>query len=148
MDTKTQLEIALKESLRSGDEIRKRTVRMAMAAIKQIEIDKRISLDEQAVLAILQKEVKTRRESIEESQKANRPDLIADLEAEIVVLTAFLPKAMSSDDLNKLVSEAIVEVGATGPTDMGKVMKALLPKVAGRAPNDQVSAAVRQLLPK
>jgi uncharacterized protein YqeY len=148
MDTKTQLETALKESLRSGDEVRKRTVRMALAAIKQIEIDKRISLDEPAVIAIIQKEVKTRRESIEESQKANRPDLIFELEAEIAVLTAFLPTAMSSEDLNKLVNEAITEVGASGPTDMGKVMKVLLPRVAGRSPNDQVSAAVRQQLQK
>jgi uncharacterized protein len=148
MDTKTQLETALKDALRSGDEVRKRTIRMALAAIKQIEIDKRIELDEQAVIAILQKEVKTRRESIEESQKANRPDLIADLEAEIAVLKTFLPKAMSPDDLNKLVNDAITEVGATGPNDMGKVMKILLPRVAGRAPNDQVSAAVRQLLQK
>jgi uncharacterized protein YqeY len=148
MDTKNQLETALKEALRSGDEIRKRTIRMALAAIRQIEIDKRITLDEQAIIAILQKEVKTRRESIEESQKANRPDLVAELESEIAVLTVFLPQAMSADELKKLAEAAIAETGASGPTDMGKVMKVILPRVAGRAPNDQVSAAVRQLLQK
>jgi uncharacterized protein YqeY len=146
MEIKTQLENALKDAMRSGDDVRKRTIRMVLAAIKQVEIDKRIVLDDPAVIAILQKEVKTRRESIEESQRANRPDLVAALEAELAVLAEFMPKAMQTEELNALAEAAILEVGASSPADMGKVMKALLPRVAGRAPNDQVSAAVRHAL--
>ena len=77
MDTKAKLENALKEAMRAGDQVKKRTVRMALAAIKQAEVDRQVSLDEAAVLAILQKEIKTRRESLEEARQANRPDLVA-----------------------------------------------------------------------
>jgi hypothetical protein len=146
MDTKTQLETALKEAMRANDEVRKRTIRMALAAIKNAEIDKRAALDEAAVLSILQKEIKTRRESIEEAQKAARADLVFASEAEIAVLNTFLPKGLSADELKALVQAAIAETGATSATDMGKVMKALMPKVAGRAPGDQISALVKQLL--
>jgi hypothetical protein len=148
MDTKTQLNEALKQSMKSGDEVRKRTVRMALAAIKQVEIDRRISLDEAAVLAIVQKEIKSRREALEEAKKANREDLASENLAEIDVLNAFLPQGLSADEIKALVQAAVAEVGATSPTDMGKVMKALMPKVAGRAPGDQVSAAVREILQK
>jgi uncharacterized protein YqeY len=148
MDTKEKLEIALKEALKAGDDVRKRTVRMTLAAIRQVEIDKRISLDEAAVLSIIQKEIKTRKESVEEARGANRPDIVAATEAEIVVLQAYLPEAMSADELLALVKAAVAEVGATSPTDMGKVMKLLMERVAGRAPGDQVSAIVRQELQK
>ena len=146
MDTKTKLENALKEAMRAGDEVKKRTVRMALAAIRQAEVDRQISLDEAAVLAILQKEIKTRRESLEEARKANRPDLVAAAEAEIAVVNAFLPRALSADELKALVEAAIAEAGAASPSDMGKVMKLLVPRIQGRAPGDQVSQLVRQLL--
>jgi uncharacterized protein len=146
MDTKTQLNQTLKDAMKSGDETRKRTVRMVLAAIKQIEVDKRIELDEAAVLAILQKEVKTRRESLEEARKAAREDLAAASQAEIDILNAFLPQAMSAEELRELARQAIAETGASSPADMGKVMKAIMPKIAGRAPGDQVSAAIRELL--
>ncbi len=148
MDTKTQLNETVKAAMKSGDEVRKRTVRMALAAIKQVEIDRRIVLDEAAVLAILQKEIKLRKEALEEAKKANREDLASDAQAEIDVLTVFLPQGLSADEIKALVQAAIAETGAAAPSDMGKVMKALLPKVAGRAPGDQVSAAVRELLQK
>jgi uncharacterized protein YqeY len=146
MDTKTQLNQTLKDAMKSGDETRKRTVRMVLAAIKQIEVDKRIELDEAAVLAILQKEVKTRRESLEEAKKAAREDLAVASQAEIDILNAFLPQAMSAEELRELARQAIAETGASSPADMGKVMKAIMPKIAGRAPGDQVSAAIRELL--
>ncbi len=136
----------MKEAMKSGDEVRKRTVRMVLAAIKQAEVDKRVELDDTAVMNILQKEVKNRRESLEEAKKANRTDLVEANEAEIHILQAFLPKAMPAEELRALVQAAIAETGASSPSDMGKVMKALMPKVAGRAPNDMVSAAVRELL--
>ena len=148
MDIKTQLNDAMKVAMKAHDEIRLRTVRMALAAVKQVEIDKRITLDDAAVIPLLQKEIKNRREAVEEAKKANRNDLIADNEAEIKVLEVFLPKAMSADELRLLVQSSIAETGAATPTDMGKVMKVLMPKVAGRAAGDQVSAMVKELLTK
>ncbi len=146
MDKKTELNNAVKDAMRSGDEVSKRTLRMVLAAIKQVEVDKRISLDDPAVIAIIQKEIKLRKEAFEEARKANRTDLADDAQSEIDVLTVFLPKGLSTDELRAIVIEAIKEAGAAVPADMGKVMKVLLPKIAGRAPGDQVSAMVRELL--
>ena len=96
--------------------------------------------------SLLQKEIKNRRESLEEAKKANRADLIEANEAEIKVLEVFLPKAMPAEELRALVQAAITETGAAGPADIGKVMKLVMPKVAGSAPNDAVSTAVKELL--
>jgi uncharacterized protein YqeY len=148
MTIKAQLNESMKDAMRSGDELRKRTIRMALAAVKQAEVDKRIELDDAAVMGLLQKEVKNRREALEEAKKANRADLIAANESEIEVLQSFLPKAMPAEELRALVQAAIAETGAASPADMGKVMKTVMPRVAGRAPNDMVSAAVRELLQK
>ena len=148
MDIKTQLTESVKDAMKSGDEIRKRTLRMVLAAVKQVEVDKRIEIDDLAVVALIQKEIKNRREAIEEAQKASRSDLIAENEAEIKVLEVFLPKAMPAEELRALVQAAIAETGASVPSDMGKVMKIVMPKVAGRAPNDMISSAVRELLSK
>jgi uncharacterized protein YqeY len=138
----------MKDAMKSGDKVRKLTVSMVLAAIKQVEVDKRTALDDLAVTALIQKEIKNRREAIEEAKKANRPDLIADNEAEIKVLEVFLPKAMPAEELRALVQAAIDEMGASAPGDMGKVMKVVMPKVAGRAPNDMISSTVRELLAK
>ena len=146
MDTKTKLNDSLKDAMRAGDDVRRGTLRMVLAAIKQAEIDRRVVLDEAAVLAILQKEIKTRRESLEEAEKAGRADLVSAAQAEIAVISAFLPKGLGPDELKALAREAIAETGATNMKEMGLVMKALMPKVAGRASGDQVSAAVRDLL--
>ena len=148
MSIKTELNESMKAAMKSGDEVRKRTVRMALAAVKQAEVDKRIELDDPAVMNILQKEIKNRSESLEEAKKVNRADLIEANEAEINVLQAFLPKAMPAEELRALVQAAIAETGAASPADMGKVMKTVMPRVAGRAPNDMVSATVREFLQK
>ncbi len=148
MSIKTQLNESMKDAMKSRDEVRKRTVRMALAAVKQVEVDKRTELDDAAVMNLLQKEIKNRRESLEEARKANRPDLIEANEAEINVLQAFLPKAMPAEELRAMVQDAIAETGAASPADMGKVMKVVMAKVASRAPNDMVSATVRELLQK
>lgn len=148
MDTKAKLNESMKNAMKSGDEVRKRTVRMVLAAVKQVEVDKRAELDDMAVTALVQKEVKTRREALDEAKKASRDDLIAANEAEIKVLEEFLPKAMSAEELHALVQAAIAETGAAAPSDMGKVMKVVMPRVAGRAPNDMISAAVKELLTK
>lgn len=148
MDTKAKLNEAVKEAMKSGDEVRKRTIRMVLAAVKQVEVDKRADLDEMAVMGLIQKEVKNRREALEEAKKADRADLIAANEDEIKVLEDFLPKAMPAEELRALVQAAITETGAAAPSDMGKVMKVVMPKVAGRAPNDMISATVKELLTK
>ena len=148
MDIKTRLNESLKSAMKANDEVAKRTTRMALAAIKQSEVDKQKPMDEASMIALLQKEIKNRREAIQEAKKAERPDLIADNEAEIKVLEAFLPEAMSADELRTLAQAAISETGAASPADMGKVMKVLMAKVAGRAPGDQISAVVKELLTK
>ena len=146
MDLKTQLNESMKDAMRSGDTVRKNTIRLALAAIKQVEIDKQTSLDDMAVIALLQKEIKNRLEAVEEAKKAGRDDLVKENAAEIAVLKAFLPEALSEEELRELVKTAIAETGASGPADMGRVMKVALEKVAGRAPGGEVSAKVRELL--
>jgi len=146
MTTKTELENALKDAMRSGDEVRKRTLRMALSAIRLIEIDKGGPVDENTLMAVLQKEVKSRQETIEEAQRANRPDLVADTQAEIIVLQSFMPQQLSSEELETLARQVIVEVGASSQREMGQVMKALMPRLQGRATGDQASQIVRKLL--
>jgi len=146
MITKAQLETALKEGLRSGDELLKNTVRMVLSSIKLMEIEKGTPLDETGIASVLQKEVKSCRESIVDAQRANRPDLVAAAEAEIAILESFLPKAMASEELETLARQAIQEVGATSLREMGQVMKVLMPRLQGRASGDQASQAVRKLL--
>ncbi len=148
MDLKAQLTEAMKQALKANDDVARRTTRMALAAIKQVEVDKQTVLDDTAVITLLQKEIKNRREALDEARKASRADLVADNEAEIKVLEGFLPQAMSREDLQSLAQAAVTETGASTQADMGKVMKALMPKVAGRAAGDQVSAVVKELLTK
>jgi uncharacterized protein YqeY len=146
MDTKTQLNNAMKEALRAKDKVAKRTLTMVRAAIQLAEKERREELDETAVLAILQKEVKSRHETITEAKKAGRDDLVSDTEDEIVILKKYLPKEMSTEDLKALVSEVIAEVGASSITDMGNVMKVIIPRVAGRASGGDISKTVRESL--
>lgn len=145
-NTKQKLEMRLKDAMRSGDDVSRRTMRMILTAIKMGEVEKGGQLDESSVLALVQKEIKSRRESIEDANRANRPDLAADTEAEIKVLQEFLPAQLTPEELQRMAKEVITELGATSPADMGKVIKALMPRVQGRAPGDQVSLAVRQML--
>ncbi len=146
MDTKTQLNNAMKEALRAKDKVAKRTLTMVRAAIQQAEKDRKEELDETAVLAILQKELKSRQETISEAKKAERDDLVTETEEEIVVLNKFLPEAMPIEDLRALAEQVIAELDASAPSDMGNVMKVLIPRVAGRAPGGDISKVVRELL--
>ncbi|MEK6752460.1 MAG: GatB/YqeY domain-containing protein [Chloroflexota bacterium] len=148
MDIKTQLNESVKDAMKSGDEVRKRTLRMVLAAVKQVEVDKQAPMEELAIVGLIQKEIKNRREAIEEANKASRPDLVGENEVEIKVLEVFLPKAMPAEELRALVQAAIAETGASAPSDMGKVMKIVMPKIAGRAPNDMISSTVKELLSK
>lgn len=148
MSLKTQLEDALKDAMRANDDLNKRTLRMALSAIRLAEIEKGRGsvMDESAVLGILQKEIKARQEAIADAERAGRPDLITEAQAEVHVLEKFLPKQFTPAELEDLARQAIAEVGATSIREMGQVMKVLMPRLAGRAPGDQASAAVRQLL--
>jgi len=146
MLSKEALEADLRTAMKAGDDLRKRTLRMILAAIKLGEVEKRGPLDEASLTAILQREIKTRRESITDAERAHRDDLIAASQAEIDVVQSFLPQRLSADDLQSMVRKAIEETGASGPQDMGKVMKAVMPHVQGRADGKDVNELVRSLL--
>jgi len=146
MPSKADLQSSLKDAMRSGDDVRKRTLRMVLSAIKLAEVEKRGPLDEVAIAGILRKEIKMVQEAIDEAQRASRADLVQASQAEIGVLEAYLPKAMDPAELEQLARQAIAEAGAAGPQDLGKVMKALVPLVEGRADGKQISAVVRELL--
>ena len=146
MDTKARLEEALKDAMRAHDDLRKRTLRMALASIRNAEIDRGGKQDEAAVLTLLQKEVKSRQESLAEAQHAGRAEMEAELTAEIALLETFLPQPFSAAELESLARQAIAETGASSPREMGQVMKILMPRLQGRATGDQASQAVRKLL--
>ncbi len=146
MNLKERLQSDLKQAMLAKDERRKRTLRLVLAAIKNAEVEKRAPLDDSAVLAVIQKEVKSRQETIEGAQQAGRDDLVAEAEAEMALLQAYLPQPLTLEEVEALAREAIAEVGATSPRDMGKVMKALMPRVRGRAEGGTVSQVVRRLL--
>jgi len=146
MSTKTRLEADMREALRLGDNRRKSTLRMVLASLKLAEIDKRQALDEGEALAILQKEVKSRQESIADAERAGRPELAAEAQAEITILETYLPKPFTEAELEDLARQVIAEVGASSAREMGLVMKALMPRLEGRATGSQASQVVRILL--
>lgn len=146
MELKQKLETALRDAMRSKNEVVLRTIRMVMSTVKLSEVEKGKPADEAAIISVIQKEIKNRRESISDAEKANRPDLIEAAKAEIAILDGYLPEQMSDAELEALVRQSIAEVGAAAPSDMGKVMKVLLPKVQGRVPGDVVSQMVRKLM--
>ena len=146
MLTKNTFEEALHDAMRQKDELAKNTYKILLSSIKMMEIDKGAEIDEAQIQAILQKEIKMRRESILEFQKGDRSDLVKLAEAEIAILEKYLPKQMSDDEIKAFAVEAIKEVNASAPSDMDKVMKILIPKLAGKAPSDRISQVVRSLL--
>lgn len=146
METRQKLETALKEAMRSGDEVRKQNIRLVISAIKLTEVEKGSPIDEAGVIGIIQREIKSRNEAMQDAQKAGRLDLIEKAQGDIAILETFLPSQLSQNELEQLVHSAIEEVGAKSLADMGKVMKALMPKIQGRAAGDQVSQTVRKHL--
>jgi uncharacterized protein len=146
MDLRQQLEASLRDSMKSKDEVKKQTIRMVLSAVKLSDIENGKPLDDIGITLVIQKEIKSRRESIQDAQKANRPDIITTTQAEISILETFLPKQLTEDEIRSMAIAAVDEVQAMGINDMGKVMKVILPKIQGRAPNDQVSQIVRKLL--
>jgi uncharacterized protein YqeY len=146
MSLKIKLEEDLKQAMRQGDDLTKRTLRLCLSAIKLAEVEKQDSLDDPAILTILQKQVKTRQETIDEAQEVGRTDLVQGAKDEIEILRAYLPEPLSQEELTTLVQEAIAEADASNPQEMGKVMKVLMPRVQGRADGKTVSAIVQQQL--
>lgn len=132
--------------MKNKDEVRKVPLRLVIAAMKEAEIDKQQELDEAEVLRIVQKEAKARLDTIADAKKAERPDLVERAEAELAILKEFLPEELSQEKIIAIVKETITEVGATSMADMGMVMKAIMPKIQGRADGGQVSQIVRQIL--
>jgi uncharacterized protein YqeY len=146
MNTKEKLESQLKEAMRSGDRLRKQTIRLALSSIKLAEIDQGKPLDESNVLAILQKEIKTHQETIENAEKGGRTEIVLENQQQISILQEYLPKQMSEDEIKTIAEQVIEEVQAKDMKDMGKVMKEIMPRIQGRAPNDKISQIVRQIL--
>ena len=146
MVSKSELETELHSAMRSGDDLRKRTLRMILSSVKLAEVEKRGELDEAGMQAVLRREVKTRQEAIADAEKAQRPDLAAASHAELAVVQAYLPAQLSPDELEQMTRQAISATGAAGPQDMGKVMKEIMPKVQGRADGKTVNEIVRRLL--
>ena len=146
MSLKDQITEDMKSAMKAGEKDRLKVVRLIRAAIKQIEVDKRIELDDVAVLTVLDKMVKQRRDSVEQFQKGNRNDL-ADIElAEIVVLEDYLPEQLSDEELDAMIDEAISATGAETIRDMGKVMGQIKAKAAGAADMGAVGAKVKARL--
>lgn len=146
MPTKAQLEAELKEAIRGRETIRKRTLRIALSAIKLAEVEKRAGLESDEILKILQKEAKSRRETIEDARRAGRSDLVEAAENEIEILESYLPQPLTEAEIDQMARQVIEETGASGPGDMGRVMGPMMARTAGRAEGKQVSQVVQRLL--
>jgi len=146
MSLKEQLTADMKAAMKAGDKDKLGVIRLINAAIKQKEVDERVELDDAAVLAVLEKMVKQRKDSVSQYETAKREDLAAIERAEIAVIDAYLPAKMDEAGILAAIDAAISETGATGPADMGKLMGVLKPKLAGQADMGQVSALVKKKL--
>ena len=146
MSIKNDLQEAVKAALKAGQDLRKTTLRMALASIKNAEVEARGELEDDLVLNLLQKEVKVRQETIEGAKQAKRPDLIKKAEEEIAILGEFLPQPLSQEELRVLVEKAIAESGASSMTEIGKVMGVLMPMIRGKADGREANQIVRELL--
>ena len=140
------LKNAQKDAMRAKDKVRLGTIRMAVAAIRQREIDEQITLDDAAVLAVLTKMVKQRQDAAAQYDQAERPELAETERNEIAVIETFLPQPLSDDELNTLIDDAMTQTGASGMQDMGKVMGFLKPKVQGRTDMGALSGKIKARL--
>jgi uncharacterized protein YqeY len=136
----------MKSAMRAGEKDRLGTIRMILAAIKQREVDERITLDDSQVFTVLEKMVKQRKEAIAQFETGGRADLVAKEGAELALIQTYLPSQLSDSELDALIAEAIASTGAASIKDMGKVMGVVKAKAAGRADMSAVSARIKQLL--
>lgn len=145
-DLKTALTAALKEAMTAKDNVRRDAIRFLQSAIKQVEIDTRKELSQEDMLGIVQKELKKRKESLDELTKVGRTEEATAAQNEITIIEAFLPRQLSREEIAVLVNEAIAQTGVTSAKEMGKLMGALMPKVKGLADGKLVNDVVRELL--
>jgi len=146
MALKERITEDMKSAMRAGEKARLATIRLALAAIKQREVDERISLDDGQVLAVLEKMIKQRREAIAQFQSGGRADLVAKENAEIELLQGYLPAQLSEAEIDALIAQAIAATGAASIKDMGKVMAVVKPQALGRADMGALSARIKQKL--
>jgi uncharacterized protein YqeY len=146
VNLRQQITEDMKSAMRAGDARRRDAIRLLQAALKQREVDERIELDDAAVIAVIEKMLKQRRDSIAQYEAARRQDLADAEKFEVSVLQDYMPSALSDAEVDAIVAEAVSTAGAKGPQDMGKVMAMLKPKLSGRADMGKVSALVRARL--
>jgi uncharacterized protein YqeY len=146
MSLRDQINDDLKTAMRSGETVRRDTIRLLTAALKQREVDERKTLTDGDVLAVIEKMIKQRRDSISQFEQGGRQDLADKEKQELMLLQTYMPQAMGEDELAAAIAAAVSESGAAGPADMGKVMAVLKPRLAGRADMGKVSAAVKARL--
>ncbi|GAB3547450.1 GatB/YqeY domain-containing protein [Noviherbaspirillum agri] len=148
MSLKEQITEDMKAAMRAKDTGRLGTIRLLTAAMKQKEVDERIELNDTHILAIIEKMIKQRKDSITQFEAGGRQDLAEIEKAEVAVLSTYMPAALSNEEIQAAVAAAVAETGAAGPQDMGKVMAVLKPKLAGRADMTAVSGLVKAALAK
>ncbi|MBN3525906.1 GatB/YqeY domain-containing protein [Paenibacillus profundus] len=146
MDLSQRLNEDMKQAMKSQDKFKLSTIRMVRSAIKNVEIDEKRTLNDDEVLEILGREIKQRKDALQEFEKAGRGDLADKLRTEIDILTHYLPAQLSEEEIKVIVQETIQETGASSKADMGKLMGALMPKVKGRADGKLVNTIVQQYL--
>ncbi|HEX3383524.1 MAG TPA: GatB/YqeY domain-containing protein [Paraburkholderia sp.] len=148
MSLKDRINDEMKAAMRARETERLGTIRLLLAAIKQREVDERVTLDDAGITAVIDKMIKQRKDSISQFEAAGRTDLADKEKAELAILSAYMPEQMSEAEIVAEVQAAVAQTGATGPQDMGKVMGVLKPKLAGRADMTAVSAQVKAALAK
>ena len=146
MSIKQQISSDLKEAMRAKDKPTLETLRLVSAAVKQVEVDERVEIDDERMLNILDKLAKQRKESINQFEKAGRNDLVDKEAFELKLISKYLPEPLSDDDIQRYIKEVIAEISAEKMSDMGKVMALLKPKLQGRADMSQVSAIIKAIL--
>lgn len=144
MSLKTRLMDDMKVSMKNRDKLRKDVLTMVRAAIKQIEVDERIELDDESIIDVISKQVKQKKDAIEDFKRGQRQDLVELTEKEIDILLEYLPKQLTESELDEIVKAAIDEVGANSIKDMGKIMSKVMPKIKGRADGSMVNKIVKQ----
>ncbi|RCX22770.1 hypothetical protein DFP94_101353 [Fontibacillus phaseoli] len=146
MNLSERLNEDMKQAMKSQDKFKLSTIRMVRATIKNLEIDLKRPLNDNEVLDILSREIKQRKDALQEFEKAGRDDLAANVRAEAEIIAEYLPEQLNEEEIKVIVQQTIQETGATSKADIGKVMSALMPKVKGRADGKLVNEAVQQLL--
>ncbi|NWL86864.1 MULTISPECIES: GatB/YqeY domain-containing protein [unclassified Paenibacillus] len=146
MNLSERLNEDMKQAMKSQDKFKLSTIRMVRSTIKNLEIDLKRTLDDNEVLDILSREIKQRKDALQEFEKAGREDLAASARAEVEIIAVYLPKQLTEEEIKVIVQQTIQETGASSKADMGKVMSALMPKVKGRADGKLVNQAVQQSL--